>query len=157
MAGICAYSLVNLLPGGRTNITGNTADRGGAAVLVNTTLIVQPGHILTAMHNAAKSHGGAIAMLAGASLAVLEGTSCTKSECPSSKRGSGSCDIECMSIACNWDGGDCVDQRIEAAGAGSEAGQVCDFTAAAMDVTTAVEDTAAVLEHYPACGDIPLR
>jgi hypothetical protein len=143
---------VNLLPGGRTNITGNTADRGGAAVLVNTMLILQPGHILTAMRNAAQSHGGAIAMLAGASLALLEGTSCAKTECPSSKRGSGSCEIECMSIACNWDGGDCVDQRIEAAGAGSEAGQVCDFTADA-----AVEDTAAVLEHYPACGDIPLR
>ena len=54
-AGLCAYSLINLLPGGHTNATGNSAARGGAAALVDATLIVQPGHTLTAQENAAQS------------------------------------------------------------------------------------------------------
>jgi len=39
-------------------------------------------------------------------------------------RGSGTCHPECMSLACNFDNGDCVTQRMDAAGV--EAGQVCD-------------------------------
>jgi len=123
IAGLCAYSLINLLPGGHTNATGNSAARGGAAALVDATLIVQPGHTLTAQQNAAQSHGGALALIAGAALALLEAGACP-TQCVSSNRGGGSCSVDCMSLPCNWDGGDCVTQRMDAAGA--EAGQACD-------------------------------
>ena len=122
-AGLCAYSLINLLPGGHTNATGNSAARGGAAALVDATLIVQPGHTLTAQQNAAQSHGGALALIAGAALALLEAGACP-TQCVSSNRGDGYCIDACMSLPCNWDGGDCVTQRMDAAGA--EAGQACD-------------------------------
>ena len=124
MAGFCAYSLVNLLPGGRTSATGNTAARGGAAALVDAAMIVQAGHTVTARGNAAHTHGGAFALLAGASLALLEDAAGCPSACQSSSRGGGYCTTACMSIACNWDGGDCVKQRMLAAG--TEAGQACD-------------------------------
>jgi hypothetical protein len=123
VAGLCAYSLVNLLPGGHTNATGNSAARGGAAALVDASLIVQPGHKVTAQRNAAHSHGGAFALLAGGSLTLLEADACPTS-CLSSSRGGGSCDPACMIDSCNWDGGDCVIHRMDAAG--KEAGQVCD-------------------------------
>ena len=122
VAGICAYSLVNLVAGGHTNATGNSAARGGAAALVDASLIVQPGHKVTAQRNAAHSHGGAFALLAGGSLALLEAAACPTS-C-SSRRGEGFCNPECMVASCNWDGGDCVNTRMDAAG--KEAGQVCD-------------------------------
>ena len=121
--GLCAYSLINLLPGGHTNATGNSAARGGAAALVDATLIVQPGHTLTAQRNEAQSHGGALALIAGAALTLLEADACPM-QCVSSMRGVGSCNIACMSLPCNWDGGNCVTQRMDAAG--TEAGQVCD-------------------------------
>ncbi len=123
IAGLCAYSLINLLPGGHTNATGNAAARGGAAALVDATLVVQPGHTLTAQRNAAQSHGGAFALIAGAVLALLEAAACP-TQCLSSHRDSGVCQDDCMSVPCNWDGGDCVTQRMDAAGA--EAGQTCD-------------------------------
>jgi hypothetical protein len=123
VAGLCAYSLVNLLPGGHTNATGNSAARGGAAALVDATLIVQLGHTLTAQRNAAHRHGGAIALLSGAALVLLEPVACP-AKCASSSRGRGSCSHECMSLPCNWDGGDCVNTRMNVAG--SAAGQVCD-------------------------------
>jgi hypothetical protein len=122
VAGLCAYSLVNLLPGGHTNATGNSAARGGAAALVDASLVVQLGHKLTAQRNAAHSHGGAFALLAGGFLALIEAAACP-TRCLSSSRGGGSCSPECMSASCNWDGGDCVTQRMDAAG--KEAGQVC--------------------------------
>ena len=75
-AGLCAYSLVNLLPGGHTNITRNSAARGGAAALVDASLIVQPGHTLTAQRNAAHRHGGAFALLSGAGIMLLETAAC---------------------------------------------------------------------------------
>jgi hypothetical protein len=123
VSGICAYTLVNLLPGGHTNATGNAAARGGAAALVDAPLIVHPGHKLTAQRNIALSHGGAFALLAGGSLALLEDAACP-TLCLSSFRANGFCDTECMINSCNWDGGDCVTQRMDAAG--KEAGQVCD-------------------------------
>ena len=123
MAGLCAYSLVNLLPGGHTNATGNSAARGGAAALVDTALIVQPGHMLTAQRNHAHRNGGALALLQGGTLALLEAAACS-TQCSSSSRASGSCSPACMSSSCNWDGGDCVRQRMETAG--KEAAQVCD-------------------------------
>ena len=123
VAGLCAYNLVNLLPGGHTNATGNSAARGGAAALVDATLILQLGHTLTAQRNTAHRHGGAIALLSGAALVLLEPVACP-AKCASSSRGSGSCSHECMSLPCNWDDGDCVNTRMNAAG--SAAGQVCD-------------------------------
>ena len=123
IAGLCAFSLINLLPGGHTNATGNAAARGGAAALVDTTLIVQPGHTLTAQRNVAQSHGGAFALIEGAVLALLEAAACP-TQCVSSWRGDGYCSVDCMSLRCNWDDGDCVTQRMDAAGA--EAGQACD-------------------------------
>ena len=123
VAGLCAFSLVNLVAGGHTNATGNSAARGGAAALVDASLIVQPGHKVTAQRNAAHSHGGAFALLAGGSLALLEAAACPTS-CSSSSRGEGFCNPECMVASCNWDGGDCVNTRMDAAG--KEAGQVCD-------------------------------
>ena len=123
VAGLSAYSLVNLVAGGHTNATGNSAARGGAAALVDASLIVQPGHKVTAQRNAAHSHGGAFALLAGGSLALLEAAACP-TRCLSSSRGGGFCDHECMVASCNWDGGDCVNTRMDAAG--KEAGQVCD-------------------------------
>jgi hypothetical protein len=122
-AGLCAYSLVNLLPGGHTNVTRNSAARGGAAALVDTSLIVQPRHTLTAQRNAAHRHGGAFALLSGAGIMLLETAACP-AKCGRSSRGSGSCSHECMSLPCNWDGGDCVNKRMNAAG--SVAGKVCD-------------------------------
>ena len=123
IAGLCAYSLINLLPGGHTNATGNSAARGGAAALIDATLIVQPGHTLTAQPNVAQSHGGAFALIEGAVLALLEAAACP-TQCVSSWRGDGYCSVDCMSLRCNWDDGDCVTQRMDAAGA--EAGQACD-------------------------------
>jgi len=126
IAGLCTYSLVNLLPGGHTNATGNLARRGGAATLVDAMLIVQPGHTVIAQRNAAQNHGGAVALIAGAGLALLELSSCP-AQCMSSDRGSGVCnegDGGCLSVPCNWDGGDCVTQRMD--NAGQETGRVCD-------------------------------
>ena len=54
---------------------------------------------------------------------MLESAACP-TRCLSSSRGGGSCDPECMIASCNWDGGDCVNTRMDAAG--KEAGQVCD-------------------------------
>ena len=139
MAGLCAYSLVNLLPGGHTNATGNSAARGGAAALVDTTLIVQPGHLLTAQHNQAHRNGGALALLEGGTLALLEEAACS-TQCSSSSRATGSCSPACMSSSCNWDGGDCVRQRMETAG--KEAAQVCergDSDAVTMPQTNATK------------------
>jgi hypothetical protein len=123
VAGLCAYSLVNLLSGGRTNATGNSAARGGAVALVDASLIVQPGHKVTAQRNVAHSHGGAFALLSGASLTLIDTAACPTS-CLSSSRVGGSCDPGCMIASCNWDVGDCVSQRMDTAG--QEAGQVCD-------------------------------
>jgi len=75
-AGLCAYSNVNLLPTGRTNATGNSAYRGGAVALVDANLFVQPGHTLTAQHNIAQTNGGAVALLSGAGLTLLEAATC---------------------------------------------------------------------------------
>ena len=123
VAGLCAYSLVNLVAGGHTNATGNSAARGGAAALVDASLIVQPGHKVTAQRNAAHSHGGAFALLTGASLTLIDTAACP-TRCLSSSRVGGSCDPGCMIASCNWDVGDCVSQRMDTAG--QEAGQVCD-------------------------------
>jgi|NorSeaMetagenome_1021524.scaffolds.fasta_scaffold16625_2 hypothetical protein len=122
MLGLCAYSLVKLLPSGYTNATGNSARRGGAAALDGTTLIVQLGHTLTAQHNAAQLHGGAVALFSGASL-VLEAAVCS-SLCRIDLARESTCRPECLSSPCNWGKGGCVKQRMDAAGA--EAGQVCD-------------------------------
>ena len=121
--GLCAFSIVNLLPGGRTNATHNTASSGGAVALVDTIIMVQPGHTLRAEHNTARNDGGAIALFTGASLSLLEASACSV-VCLSSKRRGGTCEGECMSAACNFDGGDCVKQRMDSAGA--EAGRPCD-------------------------------
>jgi hypothetical protein len=123
VAGLCTYSLVNLLSGGHTNATGNSAVRGGAAALVDASLILQPGHKVTAQRNAAHSHGGAFALLAGGSLVLIEAAACP-TRCLSSRRGGGGCSPQCMITSCNWDGGDCVNKRMDVAG--KEAGQVCD-------------------------------
>ena len=136
IAGICAYSLVNLLPGGHTNATGNWAARGGAAALIDTRLIVQPGHTLTAQRNTAQSNGGAFALIAGAILALLEADTCP-TQCLSSDRVDGNCHVACMSLPCNWDGGDCLTQRMDAAGA--EAGQACDRNRCSILVQTNAE------------------
>ena len=116
---------VTLLAGGRTNATGNSAVRGGAAALVDT-LIVQQGHSLAAQRNTAQRHGGAFALLSGANLKLIETDICP-TRCLSSL-GNGVCENACLRASCNWDGGDCVKQGAPGSlqAAGSEAGQVCD-------------------------------
>ena len=123
MPGLCALSMVILLPSGRTNATGNSARRGGAAALHDTVLVVKSGHTLTAQRNAAQLHGGAVALLSGASL-ELEAAACTDL-CQSFRHSRDSivCDSMCLNSPCNWDNGRCG-KVMEAAGA--EARQTCD-------------------------------
>ena len=125
MPGLFALSIVKLLPSGHTNATGNSARRGGAAALHATALIVKSGHTLTAQRNAAQLHGGAVALLSGASL-ELEAVACTNL-CESLRvTGDAVCDSKCLNSPCNWDNGRCG-KVMDAAGA--EAGQACDRNA----------------------------
>jgi len=121
--GLCSYSRISLLLGGRTNATGNKAARGGAMALSDAAVLVQPGHMLIAQHNSAQLDSGAVVLLAGASLLLLETTKCLTS-CPSANRSGGSCEPACLSLECNWDCGDCGKQRMD--WAGEDARQTCD-------------------------------
>jgi len=114
--GMFSASNINLRHGGLTNATGNTAIRGGAVALYDATLIVQSLHKFSAQHNLAEKDGGGIALFSGARLLLLEATSCPAS-CGSSASAGEQCDAACMSAECNWDGGICVAQKMERAGA----------------------------------------
>jgi len=113
--GMFSGSNILLRQGGQTNATGNTAVRGAAIALSYSHLSVQSMHILVARRNLAEKDGGAIALLSGARLVLLEADICPAS-CESSERGGQNCDNACMSAACNWDEGGCVAQQMEQAG-----------------------------------------
>jgi len=114
--GIFSFSSLSLLgTGGYTNMTGNTAMRGGALAMSDSAVQAQSGHTITVRNNAAMTDGGAFALLSGATISLLEARPCP-SECTSDNRGSGSCSTECMSAECNWDGGDCGATRFDVAG-----------------------------------------
>ena len=106
--GLFTYSTVTFLADGHTNATGNVAIRGGAMALHDTQMILKPGHMLIAVENEAKESGGALALLAGASLS-FEAMPCA-SECvagSSFSRLDEKCTPTCMSAECNWDNGAC--------------------------------------------------
>jgi len=114
--GLFSASNILLRQGGQTNATGNTAVRGGSVALSDAVLIVQSGHTFIAQHNVAEKDGGAIALFSGARLSLLEVKRCPSS-CVSPSRSNQYCDSTCMSVECNWDGGDCVQWQMDTAGA----------------------------------------
>ena len=121
--GLFSSQTVTLLAGGRTNATGNAAVQGGAVALSDADLVVQSGHSLEAVHNTAQQHGGAAALLSGATLSLEAGGACP-SKCTEGSRRDRVCSEECMSASCNWDHGACVQTRMRTAG--ENARQACD-------------------------------
>ena len=121
--GLFSSETVTLLAGGRTNATGNAAVQGGAVALSDADLVVQSGHSLEAVHNTAQQHGGAAALLSGATLSLEAGGACP-SKCTEGSRRDRVCSEECMSASCNWDHGACVQTRMRTAG--ENARQACD-------------------------------
>ena len=153
--GLCSYQIVNLLAGGRTNVTGNTARRhGGAMALHDNDLLVHAGHRLLASGNVASTHGGALALLSGAKLDFLVDEVCQTNWCSDTDRGDGICSLGCLTSACNWDNGDCVQHRFDRAGI-----QASKPHCSLLNQTTAAtaRGSAEVLELYPGCGDVPMR
>ena len=135
------YSANNILlrPGGQTNATGNTAgNNGGAMALSDAILIVQSGHTVIAQQNEAKKDGGAIALLSGARLSLLEAKPCASS-CPTAMRFAGYCDHACMNAECNWHGGNCVLLKMNTAG--SDALLPCNRQTCPMRAQTNAEAT----------------
>ena len=121
--GLFTYSTVTFLADGHTNATGNVAIRGGAMALHDTQMILKPGHMLIAVENKAKESGGALALLAGASLS-FEAMPCA-SECvagSSFSRLDEKCTPTCMSAECNWDNGACHETMDSA---GVESSKAC--------------------------------
>jgi len=94
----------------RRNFAGK---RGGAVTLTQCDLVVRFGHEIEASFNEAGLHGGALALLSGATV-ILSNEECS-SLCDPTKKSDGTCNPECMNRACNWDGGDCL-PILEAAG-----------------------------------------
>lgn len=84
--------------------------------LTDATITVQSKHTFIAQHNVAKKDGGAIALLSGARLSLLEARPCPSS-CPQTGIGITHCDQACMSAECNWQGGMCVLGKMDRAGA----------------------------------------
>lgn len=120
---VFAYRIVSLAVEGTTKIEQNSAvhGRGGGLALYNSQLQISSGHHVEFGSNEA-GHGGAIAMLSGASLVLIK-EMCTLDCKKSEALGNGVCQPECFNRACMWDGGDCMRQLISA---GDDASQACD-------------------------------
>ena len=123
--GLFSYSQIELLSRGFTKATDNLAARGGAVALADATLLTQPGHTITMRGNTAFKHGGALALLSGASVLPLQEEDCP-GNCLPEERGNGYCDPFCFRQACNYDDGDCIRERMDKAGESSR--DACDLS-----------------------------
>jgi hypothetical protein len=89
---------------GRVSLIQNSAGRSGGGVLAfgsEAVVIVGAGARLVAAGNSAALDGGGLALTGGASLIAAAG-GCPAATCPSSLRGNGACNPECMMMGCNW-------------------------------------------------------
>jgi predicted outer membrane repeat protein len=121
---VFTYRSILLLSAGSTILRGNLAGGlGGALTASDVDVIVEHGHVFEASQNLAYMHGGAVALVAGASMHVQGRLGGCNPFCEESQRGNGRCDPECLTFDCNWDLGECL--YLLEAGA-SKASETCD-------------------------------
>ena len=115
--GFFSMDHLTLMPNGTSMLTQNMAlmGRGGALALSDALLQMQPAHVLHVADNFAQLHGGGVALLAGASIEMIESAPCPDA-CSAKKRGDGHCNPACMRVECNWDEGDCGRNQVSVAG-----------------------------------------
>lgn len=123
---------IEFMAGGLSVLRRNFASgRGGAVTSAQSDLVIGFRHEVEASGNEAGLDGGAIALLSGASL-VLSHEECSTS-CDKIKKADGTCNPECMSRACNWDGGDCLPVLNVA---GQDAQEQCDRSECSLTAQT---------------------
>jgi len=118
---VFTYRPILLLSAGSTTLRGNMAGGlGGALTASNAEIVLEHGHAFEAGQNVAHMHGGALALIAGASILVQEKSSGCNPFCEEELLGNGRCNPECLSYDCNWDLGDCLSVLEAAASRASE-------------------------------------
>mmetsp|Transcript_36420 Transcript_36420/g.95859 ORF Transcript_36420/g.95859 Transcript_36420/m.95859 type:complete len:1446 (-) Transcript_36420:59-4396(-) len=91
-----------------TTVKSCTANIGGGIAMSGSEaeLAIYEHSRLQLVDNLARQNGGGLALLSSAYLEV-ESQLCSTT-CPSSSRGNGVCDVDCLTAECNWDDGDCA-------------------------------------------------